>query len=497
MQRCMRQLLTTRTAQLTRCLSTPAIVANMPPCDFVPAKYTGMSNEQMSKIRAENINPAYALLYKNPIYFQQGHMQYLYDTDGNRYLDLIAGIATVSVGHCHPKVNEVLKRQMDRLWHTSNIYYHPAIHEYAEKLVAKFPDPLKVVFFTNSGSEANDLGLFMARLYTGCMDTIVLRGAYHGASPTTMGMTALSSWYYNYPSATSIHKIRNADPYGGIWGGKACRDSLIQPDRDCSCQPGKCEASERYLEEVNDVLTFCSPENKMGLFAHESIQGNAGVMQFPKGYIKEAYAAVRAKGGVCLADEVQTGFGRTGEHFWGFQGNDAVPDIVSMAKGIGNGFPLAAVITTKEIASVMRRSRHFNTFGGNPLACTVGSAVLDVIEEEKLQENAQEVGSFILLELAKLRDEFEIVGDVRGKGLMLGLELVADKKTRKALPTEDFLNIVEDLKDMRILTGLGGHRNNVIRVKPPMCITKADGEYAVACFKKAFQNHLDRKASRV
>ncbi|KAF6022753.1 hypothetical protein EB796_018940 [Bugula neritina] len=233
-----------------RSQSTASFIANMPPCDFVPEKYTGPSHDTMKQLRQNHLSSGQLTYYKDPISLCQGHMQYLYDLEGNRYLDMFAGIATVIAGHCHPKIQEATLSQMSKMWHSTNIYYHPSIHEYAEKLTSTLPDPLKVCYFVNSGSEANDLALLMARLYTGCMDTFVMRGAYHGASPITMGLTSLSTWFFNYPSASSIHKIRNADPYKGPYGGKACRDSVVQADRSCDCQPGQCMASEQYLEEV-------------------------------------------------------------------------------------------------------------------------------------------------------------------------------------------------------------------------------------------------------
>jgi alanine-glyoxylate transaminase/(R)-3-amino-2-methylpropionate-pyruvate transaminase len=254
----------------------------------------------------------------------------------------------------------------------------------------------------------------------------------------------------------------NPDVFRGPWGGKHCRDSPIQAQRNCSCNPNECEACDRYVEQVQDVLLHCVPKGgKVAAFIAESIQGVAGAIQFPKDFIKRSVELVRANGGLYIADEVQTGFGRTGSNYWGFQNHGVIPDIVTMAKGIGNGFPMAAVVTRKEIADTLSQALFFNTFGGNPMACAVGSAVLDVIDEEKLQENCEKVGTHFLLELAKFRDEYEIVGDVRGKGLMIGFELVEDKKSRKPLPIEKVALIFESIKDMGILIGKGGLFGNV------------------------------------
>ncbi|XP_015681804.1 alanine--glyoxylate aminotransferase 2, mitochondrial [Protobothrops mucrosquamatus] len=281
------------------------------------------------------------------------------------------------------------------------------------------------------------------------------------------------------------------DVFRGPWGGSHCRDSPVQTIRKCSCSSGTCHANDQYIEQFKDTLQTCVP-NKVAAFIAEPIQGVNGAVQFPKGFLKEAYRLVRERGGLCIADEVQTGFGRTGSHFWGFQGHDVIPDIVTMAKGIGNGFPMAAVVTTAEIAHSLTENLHFNTFGGNPVACAVGSAVLDAIAEDGLQKNCQEIGTHLLLEFAKLRDKFEIIGDVRGKGLMIGIEMVKNKETRQPLPAEEMDQIWEDCKDMGLLIGKGGIYSQTFRIKPPMCITKEDADFAVAVFHEALIRRMER-----
>ncbi|XP_075788695.1 alanine--glyoxylate aminotransferase 2, mitochondrial isoform X4 [Pelodiscus sinensis] len=404
--------------------------AKMPPCDFSPEKYESYPYEHMLKIRKQNLSPALLTCYKKPLLLHQGHMQWLFDYEGRRYLDLFAGIVTVSVGHCHPKVTAAAQKQLGRLWHTSNIYMHPSIQEYVEKLTALLPDPLKTML---------------------------------------------------------------PDVFRGLWGGSHCRDSPVQTIRKCSCSQGCCEANDRYIEQFNDTLSTCVPKAIAGFIA-EPIQGVNGAVQYPKRFLKEAFRLVRERGGVCVADEVQTGFGRTGSHFWGFQTHDVVPDIVTLAKGIGNGFPMAAVITTSEIANSLAQNLHFNTFGGNPMACVVGSAVLDAIAEDGLQKNSEEVGTYMLLEFAKLRDEFEIIGDVRGKGLMIGIEMVKNKDSCQPLPVEEMSQIWENCKDMGLLIGRGGLYNQTFRLKPPMCITKQDADFAVKVFHAALMRHLQETA---
>ncbi|XP_070575639.1 alanine--glyoxylate aminotransferase 2, mitochondrial-like [Ptychodera flava] len=466
-------------------------IPEMPPHDFKPEPHTGLSFEHAKKVRKGNLHPSLLTYYREPVYVTQGHMQWLYDDTGRRYLDLFAGIVTVSVGHCHPKVHAALDKQLKKLWHTTNIYMHPNIHEYAERLTEKLPGDLKVVYFVNSGSEANDLAMLMARLHTGCFDIVSLRNAYHGMSPYTFGLTAIGTWSYNVARGFGVHNTMNPDVFRGPWGGTHCRDSPVQTIRKCDCPADCCLASDNYVEQLKDVLRHTCGKKVAGFFA-EPIQGVGGAVQYPKNFLKDAYAAVREKGGVCIADEVQTGFGRLGSHYWGFQTHGVMPDIVTMAKGMGNGFPMAAVITTPEIAQSMSGVLHFNTFGGNPMASAVGTAVLEVIEEDQLQANCVNVGTYFLEELAKVRDEFQIVGDVRGKGLMIGVELVTDKETRNPLPPNEVGDVWEDMKDMGVLVGKGGLYGTALRIKPPMCITKEDVDFCTAVMRRALQNHKEK-----
>ncbi|KAM4706691.1 alanine--glyoxylate aminotransferase 2, mitochondrial [Discoglossus pictus] len=468
-------------------------VPKMPPCDFQPQKYESLPYERIVEIRKKHLSTTLLTVYKKPLLLHQGHMQWLFDYEGRRYLDMLAGIVTVSVGHCHPKVTAATQKQLGRIWHMSNIYLHSPIHEYAEKLANLFPGNLKVIFLTNSGGEANDLALFMARIHTKNSDIISFRGGYHGANPYALGVTAFSSYKHGAVNSAGCHTTMNPDVFRGIWGGSHCRDSPVQTIRKCSCSPECCEAKDKYIDQLKETLDTGVSKNIAGFIA-EPIQGVGGAVQYPKEFLKEAYQIIRNKGGLCIADEVQTGFGRTGSHYWGFQTHDVVPDIVTMAKGIGNGYPMGAVVTTPEIANSFADSLHFNTFGGNPVACSVGSAVLDAIDEDGLQKNCAEVGTYMLLELAKLRDMFEIVGDVRGKGLMVGIEMVTDKETCKPLPTEEMNLIWEDCKDMGVIIGKGGLYNQTFRIKPPMCITKEDVDFTVAVFRTALTRHMERFA---
>ncbi|XP_065915308.1 alanine--glyoxylate aminotransferase 2, mitochondrial-like [Dysidea avara] len=451
----------------------------MPPCDFTPSPYKGPDYGKARDIRKNHLNPVVSTMtyYKEPLLVHQGYMQWLFDHEGRRYLDMFGGIVTVSVGHCHPKVTAAAKDQLSKLWHTTHIYMHPQVHDFAEKLTSHLPGDLKVVYFTNSGSEANDLAILMARVHTGAFDIISLRNAYHGASPYTMGLTSLSTFSYPLANGFGCHQTANPDVFRGVWGGANCRDSLSQTTRSCSCGDGACEAGDNYANQLKDVLMHSCPKKVAAFFA-EPIQGVGGVVQYPKNFLPQAAELIRERGGLVIADEVQTGFGRTGSHFWGFQTHGITPDIVTMAKGIGNGYPLAAIVTTPEISQSLNKALHVNTFGGNPVACAVGSAVLDVIKEEGIQANAARVGEVLIRGMMKLRDQFEVVGDVRGKGLMVGVELVTDKQSRQPLPAAEVSKIWEKCKDMGVLLGKGGLYGNVFRVKPPMCITEEDAQFA-------------------
>lgn len=429
----------------------------LPAYDHQPRPYEGPTVAEVRALREQYLNPGLIMYYKDRLMIVEGSMQYLFDEKGRRYLDGIAGIATVSIGHSHPKVAAAMQNQFNVLQHATTLYYHPGIAQYAKELADKLPGDLGVCYFTNSGSEANDLAILMARVHTGNYDVVALRNAYHGGTSSAMGLTAHSTWKFNYPHSFGIHHARNPDPYRGPWG----RDDA--------------NAGKKYADDVRDTIRHATPGKVAGFIA-ESIQGVGGTVVFPDGYLKEVYGAVRDAGGVCIADEVQTGFGRTGSNFWGFENHGVMPDIVTMAKGIGNGAPLAAVVTTPKVAASLTERTHFNTFGGNPVSCAIGRAVLEVIEEDGLQQNSAARGTELLSGFRALQEKHNVIGDVRGAGLMLGVEFVRDRTTKEPAGDE-CARVFERCKELGLLIGKGGFFGNVLRIKPPMCITADDTRF--------------------
>ena len=439
--------------------------AVMPPGSHRPSPYTGPSKAEVLAIRKQYCHPSLFLLYREPIMIVEGHMQWLFDETGKRYLDFLAGIVTVSCGHCHPKITARIKDQVGTLQHATTIYLHPNLPLLAKKLASKLPAGLEVCYFVNSGSEANDLAMSMARLHTGNYDMIALRNAYHGGSPSSTGLTSHHTWKHPVPQSFGIHHVVNPDPYRNPFKGT--------PE----------EIATQSVGDIAELIRYSTP-GKIAGFIAEPIQGVGGTTLGAPNYLREAYEVVRAHGGVCIADEVQTGFGRTGSHYWGFQNWGVVPDIVTMAKGLGNGTSIAAVVTRPEIAKSLTQRTHFNTFGGNPVATAAASAVLDVIEEDGLQENSRVVGGRLKAGLERLMASHRLIGDVRGMGLMLGIELVRDRVT-KVPAKEETLDVLEACKGMGLLLGKGGLDGNTLRIKPPMCITADDVDFALDVLDRA------------
>jgi len=447
--------------------ASKAALPQLPHCAHKPHPYTGPSKKEVLDLRREFLTPALVTYYKEPLMIVEGHMQYLFDETGRRYLDCFAGIVTVSVGHCHPKVIEAVREQNERLQHTTTIYLHPNIALYGKKLASTFPkgSGLSVCYFTNSGSEANDLAILMARAKTGFFDVIAMRNGYHGGSQAAMALTSHSTWKFPVPHSFGVHHAVLPDQYRGQFG-------YDDP-----------KAGEKYAAEILDLIRFSTP-GKVAAYIAEPIQGVGGAVELPQGYLQKVYEHVRAAGGLCISDEVQTGFGRTGDKFWGFENQNVTPDIVTMAKGIGNGCPLGAVVTKPDIAQALTQRIHFNTFGGNPVSMAQGMATLDIILSENIQARAKDLGAYLLTGLRDLQKRHPLIGDVRGRGLMVGMELVEDRQT-KAPASAKCAAVFERCRELGVLVGKGGLLGNTLRIKPPMCITREDIDFLVKCLDVA------------
>jgi len=413
----------------------------------------GAPPEDLLARRRKSIGPSLSVSYQRPLKIVRGRGQYLYDHRGRPYLDLVNNVN--HVGHCHPRVVAAGARQM-ALLNTNTRYLYDGLTAYAERLTATLPPPLSVCYFVCSGSEANELALRLARTHTGRSDVVILEGAYHGHTGTLID---ISPYKFLGPggrgeAAPHVHMVPVPDIYRGRHRGEG-------PD-----------LGERYGEEV--ARAIAAAKRPPAAFLSETLLGCGGQIVPPPGFLTAACRHIRAAGGVAIADEVQVGFGRVGTHFWGFELDGVVPDIVVLGKPIGNGHPMGAVITTPEIAASFDNGMEFfSTFGGNPVSCAIGLAVLDVIAEEGLQERARVLGEAMLTGFRELQKRHPLIGDVRGRGLFVGVELVRDRQTLEPAASET-ARVVEAMKEEGILLSIDGPLHNVIKIKPPMVLTEED-----------------------
>src|SRR5436305_1530804 len=420
-----------------------------------------LSVEEIRREREEHVGKSLSISYRKPLKIVRGSMQYLYDEEGRAYLDAVNNVS--HVGHCHPRVVRAGQEQMAVL-NTNTRYLHDNLVRYAGRLCATLPEPLSVCFFVCSGSEANELALRLARTHTQRKDLIVVDAAYHG---NTTSLIEISPYKFHGPGGTGappyVHKVPMPDVYRGEY-------------KQNDLQAGQKYA--RYVEQT--ILEMQNNQSGVAAFICESLLGCGGQIVLPQHYLKEAYRYIRNAGGVCIADEVQVGFGRTGTHFWGFETQGVVPDIVTMGKPIGNGHPLATVVTTPEIAASFNNGmEYFNTFGGNPVSCAIGLAVLDVIAEEGLQENAHLVGTHLMDGMRALMGKHALIGDVRGLGLFVGIELVQDRQML-APATEQASYIANRMRERGILLSTDGPFNNVLKIKPPLVFTEENADFRVS-----------------
>ncbi len=402
--------------------------------------------------------------FKDPIVFKRGSMQYLYDAEDRQYIDLLGMNVCISVGHSHPTVVTAAQKQAAELTHCTTMFYHPVPAHLAEELASTLPSGHNwVVHFTNSGAEAVDLAMTIARTYTGNLDMLALRTSYHGPTSAAQSVTGIASWRHpGMPGHVSF--VAEPNQYRGIFGENA--------------------GAEPYLDEIDRTIKSTTEGQIAGMIV-ESVQGYGGIIAMPKSYMSGAADRVRAAGGLYIADEVQAGFGRTGDNMWGFEADDVIPDIIVMAKGMGNGFPIGAVVTHKKIAVPMAEKFMFHTYGANPTSCAAARAVLDVLQQDKIQQNAKEVGGVLYHKLLDLKERHRSIGDVRGRGLMLAIEMVKDRKTKEPDP-EVTAAVFENCRDSGLILSKSGPYQSVLRMVPPMCLSADDVDKVADGLNRAF-----------
>lgn len=406
--------------------------------------------------------------FRDPMVFRRGQMQYLWDEKGKKYTDLLGMNVCISVGHSHPEVVKAAMDQAQELTHCTTMFYHPVPAHFAEELAATMPKGPKediewVVHFTNSGSEAIDLAMAMARGYTGNLDLLALRTAYHGPTSAAQSVTGIAGW--RHPGMPgNVAFVPEPNQYRGIFG------------RNAGAAP--------YLDEIEQVIQSATTGRVAGILV-ESVQGYGGIIEMPPGYMSGAAERIRAAGGLYIADEVQSGFGRTGDHMWGFEADGVIPDIVVMAKGISNGFPLGAVVARREIAEPMAERFMFHTYGSNPTSCAAGRAVLQVLKRDRMQENARLVGGALLKRLQELYQKYPAIGDVRGRGLMLAIELVSDRA--KMTPDPEITTAVfEACREAGLILSKSGPNRSCLRMVPPLCLSLEDVDTVAEGLDRAF-----------
>ena len=410
------------------------------------------------KKRNKYLAPSYSLSYDEPLFIKRGEGQYLFDHEGNKYLDAINNIS--HVGHCHPKVVEAAYNQ-SILLNTNTRYLHESILDYSSSLIDKLPDNLTTCFFTNSGSESNDLALRIARLYNNSKESIVMSGAYHGH---TNSLIDISPYKFFGSGGAGKKDFVHVVPMPNEFAGEHLDTGSIFGDY--------------YITALKNKIDKIKKDGKkLAFFIVEPIMGCGGQVIIPNDFMKEAFVLVKEAGGLFIVDEVQIGFGRIGTHFWGFEMSGVRPDIVTLGKSIGNGHPLSVVITTKQIAETFNNGmEYFNSFGGNPVSCKIGQSVLEVIKEEKLQNNAQKTGVYLVKGLISLKQKYSLIGDVRGKGLFIGIEII--KNNNKLSPDAVVADkIVNALRQKRVLISSDGPNHNVLKIKPPMVFNIQDADY--------------------
>ena len=425
-----------------------------------------MTKDEIILANREFLFPAIFHYYKQPLVVSHAKDQYVWDADGNQYLDFFGGIVTVSVGHCNETINAKLRKQMDTLQHVSTVFANEPQAALAKKIASITPEgKLTKSFFTSSGTEANETAIVAARCYTGSSEIVALRHSYHGRSALAMTLTAHASWRLGGVPQPGVVHAHNAYCY-------RCPFGLTYPDCNIKC-----------AQDVEDLIRTTTSGRIAGFIA-EPIQGVGGFITPPREYFGIVADIIRRYGGIFISDEVQTAWGRTGGKWFGIEQYGVTPDVITSAKGLGNGFPIGLTVAKPEVADAMKGAT-ISTFGGNPMAATAGKAVLDYIEEQNLRVNAAEVGAYLRTKLLELQEKHALIGEVRGMGLMQGVELVQDRKTR-APATAETAQLMETTRENRIMVGKGGLYGNVLRISPPLNIAKTDVDEFAKLLDRSF-----------
>jgi 4-aminobutyrate aminotransferase-like enzyme len=423
-----------------------------------------MDRREINRRQKQFIYPAISNYFADPLPLERGEMQHVWDVEGKRYLDFFGGIVTVGVGHANPRITGPMKAQIDKLQHTSTLYPHEAMVSLAEKIAEITPGRLEKSFFTSSGSEANETAIDSARQHTGNLEIIALRHSYSGRSALTRSLTGISAWRKPSLQVGIVHAM---NPYC-----YRCPLGKTYPSCEVAC-----------AQDIEAVIQASTSGAIAGMIA-EPIQGVGGFITPPKEYFKIAFSIVKQYGGDFISDEVQTGWGRTGKNWFGIEHWEVEPDILTSAKSLGNGVPIALTISTPEVADAYKGPT-IATFGGNPVSCVAAKAVIDLIEEDDLRTNCDVVGQYLRENLLELQRRHPIIGDVRGMGLMQAMELVKDPKTKEPAP-EFATELLEAARDHGLLIGKGGMYNNVLRLSPAMNISKADVDEAFRLLDQSF-----------
>jgi len=430
----------------------------------IPAETASLTREEINRKQKEFIFPSVTTYYADPVPMDHASMQHVWDVEGKKYLDFFGGIVTVSVGHCNPRVISRTKAQIDRLQHVSTCFPNQPMVTLAEKLAQITPGTLKKSYFTNSGTEANETAIHAARMHTGNLEVVALRHGYSGRSSLTRGLTGMNTWRRATVEVGIVHAM---NPYC-----YRCPLGLKYPDCEVAC-----------VKDIENVIQF-STSGKIAAFLAEPIQGVGGFITPPKEYFKMAFSIVKQYGGDFISDEVQTAWGRTGKKWFGIEHWEVEPDILTSAKGLGNGVPVGITVAKPEIADAFQ-GLTISTFGGNPVTSVTAKAVIDVIEEDDLRTNAEVVGAYFRQSLEELQQKHALIGDVRGMGLMQALELVEDRASKKPSPTGTNA-VMEEARKRGLLIGKGGFYGNTIRMSPPLNISKADVDEAIGILDESF-----------